>query len=136
MQVVDIDKPKKKGGRPRKPLDKLRVKQANVWMTEAEYAAISEGAAKAGMTIPDYLLVCSSAGIQRHETDDDPVPPVVPALNLSWVGKLAHLSNNLNQIARHANQGNFADSKNVISACYQLHSEVKKLRAQLMGVSK
>ena len=122
------------GGRPKKQDADKRSHPVKVCLTESEYLLLSEKAKSEGMTIQDYLLVKACIGIQRHDDGGDPVAPPVPALNLSWVGKLAHLSTNLNQLTRAANSKQLISGETVIQACYKLHCEIQSLRGLLIGV--
>ena len=118
-----------KGGRPPLPnRDDVRGGRFSVYVSAAERAAITEKAARLGMTAPQYLRECALR--QRI-----PAPPV-PAVNLQKYAELARLAANINQLAHAANtqqKGLFSGGVKVDSDLLeQVRAAVAALRLDLV----
>lgn len=119
-----------KGGRPPLPnRADVRGGRFSVYVSATERAAITEKAARMGMTPPQFLRECALG--QRI-----PSPPV-PAINTQKYAELARLASNLNQLAHAANvQGKIGSggSVQVDSALLeQVRAELAGLRLALLG---
>ena len=77
------------------PPDQLRSKRLSVYVTEDEFSELTRRAELVSMRTPAYLR---ESGLER-------LPPTVPEINqIAWL-ELSKSAANLNQIARHLNQG-------------------------------
>lgn len=94
---------KSAGGRPRKtPEEKL--KSVTTHVSAARYAELETGAAEVRQPMSQFVRLIVEAGIGRRKR---------PVMQLSveqdgYLRQLAGLANNLNQLAKKANQSGFA----------------------------
>lgn len=87
---------KGRGGRPIKHPDEKRCLQVNVRLTIAEYDDIAAEAAKANLSVSDFL--------RRAALNQRVVVPKTLA-DAALIKELNAIGNNLNQISRAANRG-------------------------------
>ena len=105
---------KTKRGRPAKEKAKLSS-SINLKLTEADFNSVKEKAEKLGMKPTVYAREMTlKGGIKSRFTVEE----------LDLMRKLAGIANNLNQIARKANQEGF---ENASKAAYLLMIELKNL---------
>jgi len=77
----------------------------------------------------------SMAGFCRRRDHDLRLPePVIPRVNAELAGNLGHTTNNLDQIARHLNNGQIGDSEDLELALKDLVTLVNQLRTELVGL--
>ena len=99
----------------KKDRDLAKAKRVTVRMTEAEYDVLETYAEKARMTPVAYIrnLIVSKTPTVKYE-----IVYNSPKI-LEIFGDLGHISGNLNQIARHLNQGGEAteELKKQVSGC-------------------
>lgn len=90
----------KSNGRPPKNLHEKRKYQVNIKLITSEYYLLKSLAIEASLPINDYIRACikSSQVIQRLTPE-----------NNNHIRKLTGMANNLNQIAKKANQAGYAD---------------------------
>ena len=91
-------KQKNKGGRPRKPEDKLRQYPVKVYFDEANYRKLVNRGQRTGQTLSTIVYELAVNGYVREPISHD----VLPLLR-----SLAGMANNLNQIAREAHVSRF-----------------------------
>lgn len=114
---------KGRGGRPRGDPSAVRASTIGVRVSDAEYAALREKAARMGMTPAQWLR---EAALSRRL----PSPPV-PPINREQYAELARLAANLNQLTHGANIGqNVAVNDALLQ---RLAGEVSRLRLALIG---
>ncbi len=91
-----VDTSKHKGGRPPKAEDDLLRNKMKVGFTDIEYDTVVYKAQQAGRQPPNYVHDAAlNAKVKGHITDEQ----------VDQVRDLARMGNNLNQIAKKANQG-------------------------------
>jgi hypothetical protein len=114
--------------RPARPPRRTRI--LNVRLSEAEYAALQERAQATSIhTIAGYLR---AAGLGQ------PAPPAarpVPAANLEQYTALGHAAANLNQVAKHLNQGYVVTDRDLMPVLRQLYEDVQQVRRLLLGAA-
>lgn len=116
--------PKKpRGGRPKIDPAALRSSTIGVRVSEAEYQQLKLRAAHMHMTPAQWLR---SAALARRL----PSPPV-PEINRDEYAELARLAANLNQLARHANEGQLVTVADAL--LQRLTIETQRLRLALLG---
>lgn len=102
--MEDKKNDKLKSGRPSKGDDKL-TQSINLKLTVADYKMVQKKALKLGLTITEYARKMTlNGGIKSRFT--------VEELNL--IRQLSGEANNLNQLAKRANQGGFSRVGNEI----------------------
>ena len=87
-----------KGGRPKKPEDKLRLYPVKVYFDEANYRKLVNRSQRTGQTLSTIVYELAVNGYVREPISHD----VLPLLR-----SLAGMANNLNQIAREAHVSRF-----------------------------
>ena len=92
-----------KGGRPSKELHKKRKYQVNIKLMTEEYYSLKARANAASMPINDFVR----NAIQHSEVKQR----LTPEVN-DHIRKLSGMANNLNQIAKRANQVGYEDIRN------------------------
>ena len=89
---------KKKGGRPKKPEDELRLYPVKVYFDEANYRKLVNRSQRTGQSLSTIVYELAVNGYVR-----EPIPhDVLPLLR-----SLAGMANNLNQIAHEAHISHF-----------------------------
>ena len=102
----DSTKKKKQKGRPPKEADKLS-RSINLKLTAADYETVQKKAEKVGLTATQYAReITLKGGVKSRFT--------VEELNL--IRNLSGEANNLNQLAKRANQAGFTHVGNEIMA--------------------
>ncbi len=91
-------KQKSKGGRPKKPGDKLRQYPVKVYFDETNYRKLVNRSQRTGQTLSTIVYELAVNGYVREPISHD----VLPLLR-----SLAGMANNLNQIAREAHVSRF-----------------------------
>lgn len=95
-KCVDTNKPK--GGRPPKDVNDLRNNHVKVGFTDLEYDSVQYKAQQVGKRTPNYVHDAAlSARVRSHINEEQ----------VELVRNVAKMGNNLNQIARKANQSGF-----------------------------
>lgn len=95
---------KKKNGRPPKEADKL-TRSINLKLTPADYEVVQKKAAKVGLTVTQYAREMTlNGGVKSRFTVEE----------LDLMRKLSGEANNLNQLAKRANQSGFSRVGNEI----------------------
>ena len=117
-------KRRNRGGRPRK--DNARSRQIMVRLTEDEYAKLFTKAKERG--IAEYLR---ATGLNKKPN----LRNTVPAINSDAWTELARVAGNLNQLARHANEGLVVSDK-LTPILNKLYDELIRLREALQGRKK
>lgn len=113
-----------KGGRPKLPPHELRKHKIEIWLSDVELADFEMMRQSTNLTRADLLrALIEKKRIQRVS---------VPEINRQTYARLGQIGNNINQLARAANQQGFTKD-----ACdnYELHQVIQELRAELMGAS-
>ena len=88
----------KRGGRPAKKLGEKRRYTVSVKLDTREYLSLKTKANTAGISRSEYIRQSISGSVIR--------PRLTPELN-GHIRKLAGMGNNLNQIARRANEAGY-----------------------------
>ena len=91
------------GGRPPKPLNEKRKYQVNVKLKTEDYYILKSKALAAQMPINDYVRSCIKNNIVK--------PRISPEENV-LIRDLRNMGNNLNQIAKRANQAGYDTIQN------------------------
>ena len=116
----------------KKDRDLAKTKRVTVRMTEAEYDVLETYAEKARMTPVDYIrnLIVSKTPTVKYE-----IVYNSPKI-LEIFGDLGHISGNLNQIARHLNQGGEAteELKKQVSGCIAQILHMRDNVQRMVGV--
>ena len=102
MENKNNDRPSK--GRPKKDNDKLST-SINLKLTESDFKIVKEKAEKLGMKVTQYA---------REMTLNGGVKSRVTVEELNLIRQLSGEANNLNQLAKRANQGGFSRVGNEI----------------------
>jgi hypothetical protein len=109
---------------PRPP---RRTRILKMRLTEAEYAALVERAQTAGgHTVAGYVRTVALG-------QPAPVAAAVPAANVEQYAKLGHAAANLNQVARHLNQGAIITDRDLMPVLRQLYEDLQQVRRLLLG---
>lgn len=116
-------------GRKKKELPPSKEKRVTIRMTDDLYDMIAKGANTANVPMTEYIrmLLTKKEPVIRYEVVFDN-PELLKAL-----GDLGKVGSNLNQIARHLNQGGVQteelrqDIKNCISCLYDMRDGIKKM---------
>ena len=87
-----------RGGRPKSTKDKKRSRQVNIKFNSMEFLILTIRAGNAKMKIPDYVRNCiaQSEVIARLSVSENNI-----------IRELINMGNNLNQIAKKANQAGY-----------------------------
>lgn len=103
MPENDKDSRKKKAHGSNK---RQRLKGVRAAVTPAEYSAIEERARQAGLSTGAYLRACAlgDSGPRAKRA-----PPINRELLSEALASLNRVGNNINQIAKHLNNGNHPD---------------------------
>ena len=89
---------KKKGGRPKKPDDELRLYPVKVYFDETNYRKLANRSQRTGLSLSTIVYELAVNGYIKEPISHD----VLPLLR-----SLAGMANNLNQIAREAHVRHF-----------------------------
>lgn len=87
-----------KGGRPISPPERKKTHQVNVKLNDMDYFRLQVRAENANMSIPDYV---------RNSIVDSKVVGRLSVYDNNLIRELTNMGNNLNQIAKKANQAGF-----------------------------
>lgn len=104
----------KKCGRPPKEKEEKLNRSINLKLTEGDYRTVCKRAARVSLTATQYARMMTLKGVIKNR---------FTAEELDLMRKVAGVANNVNQIAKHLNQGL---SRYVIEACGVI-LELKKL---------
>jgi hypothetical protein len=119
----------------KKDVSLTKTKRITVRMSEELHEALSNDAFAAGLSLAEYTRQILS-GYQpevRYETIFD------SRELLKKLGDLGHLGNNLNQIAKHLNQGTpltneiCMEVKRCVSQLYDIRDDVHKMAGEYRG---
>lgn len=121
--------------RPKKEKELKRNHPVMLRFTDMEYEIITENAAKAGLPLAEFLRkqVMKEKVIAKYEIVAD-----IPELK-KLVAELGKIGSNLNQIARHFNQGGIhsQEMRQAINRCiaeiYEMKYEVVKMAGDFHG---
>lgn len=100
----DSTKKKKNNGRPPKEADKLS-QSINLKLTAADYETVQKKATKVGLTATQYAREMTLSGVVKSRFTPE---------ELDLMRKLSGEANNLNQLAKRANQAGFSRVGNEI----------------------
>lgn len=96
--MEDSTRKKKKNGRPPKEADKLS-QSINLKLTAADYETLQKKAMRVGLTVTQYAREMTlNGGVKSRFTVEE----------LDLMRKLSGEANNLNQLAKRANQAGFS----------------------------
>jgi hypothetical protein len=104
--------------------DQRRTRRVSVYLTPAEHERLA-AAAPAGRSVADVLR---RAGLGRRIEG----PPPVPEINREAWRSLARAVGNLNQLAHHANAGEYVGA-GLADELAELREQVQQLRKELVG---
>lgn len=119
-----VKKKRSKGGRPKLPEHELRKHKIEIWLSDVELADFDVMRQSTNLSRADLL---------RALIEKKRIPRVsVPEINRKTYALLGKIGNNINQLAKAANQQGFTKD-----ACdlYELHQVIQELRAELMRAS-
>ncbi len=109
-----------------KPAKPKRTASVLIRFTPLEKAHIRFLAETLGLSFSEYC---------RRRALSTPLPrPSIPAVNLRLCGDLAHVTANINQIAKHLNSGRIASAYDLVRQLKDTRYEVERLRAVLVGL--
>lgn len=92
-----------KGGRPVKKKSEKKCYRANVKMSTEQFYSLKAKAKETGVTISEYIRLAVSGSVIKQR--------LTPEVN-DYIRKLSGMANNLNQIAKRANQVGYEDIRN------------------------
>ena len=92
------DTQKNKGGRPKKPEDKLRLYPVKVYFDETNYRKLVSRSQRTGQSLSTIVYELAVNGYVR-----EPISPEA----ISLLRSMAGMANNLNQLAREAHVSHF-----------------------------
>lgn len=104
------------------PKERLREKRIDVYLSAEEIAVVEAKAQEAGLRLAEY---CRTASLGQRILS-------LPEANPKIWAALAPLCSNLNQLARHANEGQVVNIPPEL--LIDIHEKVQGLRAALLGV--
>ena len=121
--------------RPRKETQLTHTHHVNLRLTDTQYAIISDAAEQADLSLSEYIRtqVLNGKVIAKYEIVAD-----VPELK-RLIAEFGRIGNNLNQIARHFNQGGIhsQEMRKAIQQCltgiYEMKYEVTKMAGDFHG---
>jgi hypothetical protein len=122
MKQQDETKKRGKGGRPRGDPADVRTITIGVRVSSVEFDLLKAKAEHMGATPAHWLR---EAAISRRLP-----PPPVPEINREQYVELAHLSANLNQLAKAANEGRAVVDSALLE---RAAAECSRLRLALIG---
>ena len=93
----------KKGGRPNKPENELRIYPVKVYFDEANYLKLLKRSQRTGLSLSSIVYELAINGYVK-----EPIPKEVTALLRSLTG----MANNLNQLAHEAHVYHFSHVEN------------------------
>jgi hypothetical protein len=104
-----------------------RPYELRLHLTEEERATLQGRAATAGSP--------NLAGYVRAAALGQPVPvaAAVPAANVEQYAALGHAAANLNQVAKHLNQGTILTDRDLMPVLRRLYEDVQQVRRLLLG---
>ena len=117
--------PMEKGSRERKGRKsetRQMEKTLAARLTPAEYASVTEKAARAGLSNSAYTRACL---LGRPGPRAKRAPPIHGPLLAQAITALNRVGNNINQIAHHLNAGGHPDSKQIAEARAELSACIK-----------
>ena len=103
------------------PKEKLRDKHVDVYLSQVELAAVQSKAKETGLRLAEFVRACALS---------KKVQAVAAANPLIWAS-LAPTCANLNQLAKHANEGRVTNIPPDL--LIELHEKVQALRMTLLG---
>ena len=115
-----IDKHQTKGGRPPKSKDDLLSRKIKVGFTELEFDTVVYKAQQTGKQNANYIHDAALYATVKSHINDEQV---------EQVRNLAQMGNNLNQIARLANQGQLP---HIRGRCQQIVGQIGTLVARIL----
>ncbi len=92
-----------KGGRPKKDLGQTKTYRINIKLITEEYYSLVAKVKNAGTTVSDFVRECLKNGYVKER---------ITAEQIGYIRTLCGMANNLNQIAKRANTGGYADINN------------------------
>ncbi|MCW3787218.1 plasmid mobilization protein [Plebeiibacterium sediminum] len=104
--------------RPKKEIDELRIHQVNIRLTKIEYEFANRQAELAGLSVTNWL--------RRAAFSKRPLKLRVSPMHRAYYKQLIGISNNLNQIARKVNRGEYT----------KIHSEIVQANDLLKKINK
>ncbi len=117
--------------RPKKEQGLAYTHHVNLRLTDVQYTAVSEAAKKAHLSLSEYIRTQLAKGkvITRYEITVD-----VPQLR-KLTAEFGRIGSNLNQIARHFNQGGVhsQEMRAAISRCMAQVHEMKYEALKMAG---
>lgn len=134
----DIQLPRGKGytmARPKKETEITHTRHINLRLTDTQYDILSIAAGQAGLSLSEYIRrqVLKGKVIAKYEIVAD-----VPELK-KLILEFGKIGSNLNQIARHFNQGGIhsQEMRQAINRCiaeiYEMKYEVVKMAGDFHG---
>ncbi len=111
------------------PVRQRRDLEVKFHVDDAEYAALRERWVASGL---DSI----AAYVRQTALGRPPAEPArhVPAINQEQYAALARAAGNLNQLARHANQGAILTDRDMIPVLRQIYEDVQQVRRLLLGM--
>ena len=105
------------------PKERLREKRVDVYLSSEELAIVETKAAEAGLRLAEFVRT-AALGVKVR---------AVSQINAARWAELAPTCSNLNQLARHANEGRVVNIPPDLLV--ELHDQVQTLRQALLGVT-
>lgn len=103
------------------PKERIRERRVDVYLSQTEIALIEAKAKEAGLRLAEFLRA-AALGHRIHS---------LPVANAQLWAELAPTCSNLNQLARHANEGRVLNIP--ANLLIELHNQVQALRMDLLG---
>lgn len=126
----DMEKRSRFGKRRRDNAPKGTKKRREVWVTADEEAQLLVRAEREGVTVPKLLISAAISDAVETPTERRAIVAELMALHTL----LARVSNNVNQIARHANAGNEFPQDAAAALAY-VRQVARRIDATIEGIN-
>lgn len=126
----DMEKRSRFGKRRRENAPKGTKKRREVWVTAEEEAQLLIRAEREGVTVPKLLISAATSDAVETPTERRAIVAELMAVHTL----LARVSNNVNQIARHANAGD-EFPKDAAAALAYVREVAQRIDATVEGIN-
>lgn len=114
---------RKRGGRPPLPPSEVRSKRVEVWLNERELSKLAEFMEDTSASRGDvFRSLLMDGKVEKNQ---------VPTVNRDTYLELARIGNNVNQLAKAANQAGYQNDNEALGKLWDL---IQQTRRELVGV--